>query len=221
MVVSHKVKNKLILTGNPLSHWLSSACTPQFLSASPRNLDLPGMWAGVPSFPWTPSLLEVLCRAMWQVWVDGRSPGDTKPRGLPEIVQRTASRADGILGLSHKEENKCWLRHPVYGILLWKPEQNNMLMFNRAAMMLSVHQSRYGMGHMVEKKVRISDAHRTWSPKGWGVGASRGSITFLNVGVLLLMVSGHRSSSEGALEEAANMDKWRPQIEWEREARDG
>lgn len=60
------------------------------------------------------------------------------------------------------------------------------------------------MGHRVKKKVLISDAHSTWSPTGWDLGASRGSLIYLNI--LLIMVSGHTSSSQGSLEEAANVD---------------
>lgn len=61
-------------------------------------------------------------------------------------------------------------------------------------------------GAQSKKKVMISDAHSTWSPTGWDLGASRGSIIYLNVSVLFLMVSGHTSSSQGALEEVANVD---------------
>lgn len=62
------------------------------------------------------------------------------------------------------------------------------------------------MGHRVKKKILISDAHSTWSPTAWDLGASRGSIIYLNIGVFLIMVNGHTSSSQGALEEAANVD---------------
>lgn len=76
------------------------------------------------------------------------------------------------------------------------------------------------MRHREEKKALIPDAPGNWSPEGWDLGTSRGRITYLDIDILLIMVSGHSSLSQGALQEAANMDKWEPQMESQNVARD-
>lgn len=75
------------------------------------------------------------------------------------------------------------------------------------------------MGHRVEETILIPDAHSTWSPKDWDLGASRSSMTYVNTEIFLIMACVHSSLSQGALEEAAIVEKWKTQMEWENEAR--